>query len=129
MRIIHRAVLTATVLVCANRLVAQGPQTQIAVDSTATHRTLAQRDVARMLVSNDIAMRSEGLRMAQEVRPENTSKDLRVAIVFALERESAAYQQRLLSTHGGGRGSAERARPVSAAHDRLITMAGTTRRG
>jgi hypothetical protein len=65
-----------------------------------------------MLMSSDSAKQTEGLRMAQMVQPKYASKELRFGLVVALDREAAAYQQRLRTEPG---------RPVSRYHDVLLT--------
>jgi hypothetical protein len=114
MRVLHRFTLSFVLpmIVAVASAHAQGRATPS--DSSRARRTPTQKDVARMLMSSDSAQQSEGLRMAQMVQPQYATKELRFGLVVALDREAAAYQQRLRNEPGNGR-------PVSRYHDVLLT--------
>ena len=59
--------------------------------------------------------------MAQMVRPQHASRDLRMGLFIALDRESATYQSKLRGNGQTGRGNGNAARPVSRTHDELLT--------
>jgi hypothetical protein len=84
-------------------------------------RVPTQRDVSRMLVSRDSTARLEGLRLAQMVRPEYVTRELRIGLVIALDAEGARYQAQLRTNRHAGRGNGAAERPVSVTHDRLLT--------
>ena len=100
---------------------AAGPQAGAPADSVRAPRTPTQHDVAKKLISRDSAMRLDGLRMAQMVRPQYASKELRIGLIVSLDVEGAAYQAHLRANRQAGRGNGASARPVSVAHDRLLT--------
>ena len=111
-------------LALLSALTAKSAQAQLVaapVDSASAHRTPTQRDVARMLFSSDTVKRVDGLRMAQMVRPQYASSDLRFGLVFALSREAADYQSRLRASRLAGSGAVKVGRPVSKVHDQLLT--------
>jgi hypothetical protein len=100
--------------------VAGGQQAGVPMDSARAHQTPTQHDVAKMLIARDAATRSEGLRLAQMVRPEHVGPELRIGLVIALDGEGATYQAHLRSNRQAGRGNGA-ARSVSVTHDRLLT--------
>ena len=101
--------------------VAGGQQAGAPTDSIRAPRTPTQHDVAMMLTSHDSATRLEGLRLAQMVRPQYVSPELRNGLVVALDREGAVYQALLRTIRQAGRGNGAAARPVSVTHDRVLT--------
>lgn len=97
MRVILGFMLSLALVAAASVGPAQG-QRAVSSGDPVRARVPTQGDVARMLLSDDVAERAKASSMARMVRPEHVSSGLRLALALALNRETAAYEADIRST-------------------------------